>query len=343
ERHARRTYPCVLCGGVGICRPSNRQVRNAYRCQRSTQPTVSVRPGQRSLFVRAYAGHRLRAVGQRFGPQSPPRPVLASRLRFHRSPGLAGIGNVRCPGRAQSSNRPIDSQNRVGRGRRTRHDFGGPHAGRRTYRRERGAAKRAFFGQERRRGLLLHGRGRWDRQVCRVRDRRRMLGPNLPEASLAVKRQLSRRRRESSTPADSRSHTIALGFADSASRLIVWQTPHSHTDRGVSMAGFAVPQGVDAMTWIKQIPYEEADDDLKRVYESLRAMYPVEYAGPPVASLIRADGVSDSIVAAHSLIPEAMHHMMSGLAVLLRPGLGLTRRQQEMIAAVVSVENSCFY
>ena len=51
----------------------------------------------------------------------------------------------------------------------------------------------------------------------------------------------------------------------------------------------------------------------------------------------------DSIVAAHSLIPEAMRHMMSGLAVLLRPDLPLTRRQQEMIAAVVSVENRCFY
>lgn len=97
------------------------------------------------------------------------------------------------------------------------------------------------------------------------------------------------------------------------------------------------------MTWIKHIPYEQAGDELKRVYESVRGLYPVEYAGPPVPSLIRADGSSDSIVTAHSLIPAAMQHMMSGLAVLLQPNLGLTRRQQEMIAAVVSVENSCFY
>lgn len=97
------------------------------------------------------------------------------------------------------------------------------------------------------------------------------------------------------------------------------------------------------MTWIKHFPYDQADEDLKRLYESLRSLYPIEYAGPPVQSLIRADGGADSIVSAHSLIPEAMHHMMAGLAVLLRPGLGLTRRQQEMIAAVVSVENSCFY
>ncbi len=97
------------------------------------------------------------------------------------------------------------------------------------------------------------------------------------------------------------------------------------------------------MTWIKQIPYDQGDDELKRVYESVRSLYPMEYAGPPVSSLVREDGGADSIVAVHSLIPEAMRHMMSGLAVLLQPNLRLTRRQQEMIAAVVSVENSCFY
>ena len=97
------------------------------------------------------------------------------------------------------------------------------------------------------------------------------------------------------------------------------------------------------MTWIKQIPYDEANDELQRVYETVRGLYPVEYAGPPVPSLVRPDGGADSIVAVHSLIPEAMRHMMSGLAVLLQPHLPLTRRQQEMIAAVVSVENSCFY
>jgi len=97
------------------------------------------------------------------------------------------------------------------------------------------------------------------------------------------------------------------------------------------------------MTWINHIPYDQADDELKRVYDSVRSLYPVEYAGPPIPSLIRPDGGSDSIVASHSLIPEALRHMMSGLAVLLRPNLGLTRRQQEMIASVVSVQNSCFY
>jgi hypothetical protein len=97
------------------------------------------------------------------------------------------------------------------------------------------------------------------------------------------------------------------------------------------------------MTWIKTVPYEQADDSLRPVYEAIRSLYPPEYGGEPVPSLVRPDGGSDSIVAAHSLIPEAMQHLMSGLAVLLQPHLPLTRRQHEMIAAVVSIRNRCFY
>lgn len=97
------------------------------------------------------------------------------------------------------------------------------------------------------------------------------------------------------------------------------------------------------MTWIKHTPCDQADDPLKRVYESVQGLFPTEYAGPPAPSLVRPDGGADSIIAAHSLIPEALRHMMSGLAVLLQPDLRLTRRQQEMIATVVSVANSCFF
>ena len=96
------------------------------------------------------------------------------------------------------------------------------------------------------------------------------------------------------------------------------------------------------MTWIKTIPYEEASEELKRIYESVRALYPREYADP-VQAVARPDGGSDSVVAAHSIIPEAMRHMMSGLGVLLQPNLPLSRRQQEMIASVVSIQNQCFY
>lgn len=96
------------------------------------------------------------------------------------------------------------------------------------------------------------------------------------------------------------------------------------------------------MTWIQTVPVEKADAELRRVYEAIYAFYPVEYR-EEVKSLVRPDGGSDSIVAAHSLIPEAMRHMMSGLGAMLQPHLPLTRRQQEMIAAVVSVQNGCFY
>jgi hypothetical protein len=96
------------------------------------------------------------------------------------------------------------------------------------------------------------------------------------------------------------------------------------------------------MTWIKTTPPDQAGPELRGVYEAIRALYPVEYRDS-VPSLVRPDGGTDSIVAAHSLIPEAMRHMMSGLAVLLQPNLPLTRSQHEMIASVVSVRNRCFY
>jgi hypothetical protein len=96
------------------------------------------------------------------------------------------------------------------------------------------------------------------------------------------------------------------------------------------------------MTWIKTIPPDQAGPELRAIYEQVYALYPKEYADS-VQTLTRADGSSDSVVAAHSLIPEAMRHMMSGLAAVLQPHLPLTRRQHEMIATVVSAKNACFY
>ena len=96
------------------------------------------------------------------------------------------------------------------------------------------------------------------------------------------------------------------------------------------------------MPWIRTTPPHQAGDELRAAYEAIYALYPPEY-GPPVPALTRADGSSDSIVAAHSLIPEVMRHMMSGLAAMMRPHLPLTRRQHEMIASVVSARNGCFY
>ena len=96
------------------------------------------------------------------------------------------------------------------------------------------------------------------------------------------------------------------------------------------------------MTWIQTIRPDEGDADLKKCYEAIYALYPPEYRDE-VASLVRPDGTSESVTAAHSLIPEAMRHAMSAFGALLAADLPLSRRQHEMIAAVVSVQNRCFY
>jgi len=92
------------------------------------------------------------------------------------------------------------------------------------------------------------------------------------------------------------------------------------------------------MTWIRTIPYSEAQGELREAYERERALYPAEYAVPT--------GITDesgSIVASHALIPEALHHAFATFGVLMSPDLPLTRRQHEMITTVVSVTNRCHY
>lgn len=96
------------------------------------------------------------------------------------------------------------------------------------------------------------------------------------------------------------------------------------------------------MTWIHTIPPESADGALRACYDAIYALYPPEY-GVEVPAVVRPDGSSDRISAAHSLIPEAMRHAMSCFGVLLSADLPLTRRQHEMIATVVSALNRCFY
>jgi hypothetical protein len=92
------------------------------------------------------------------------------------------------------------------------------------------------------------------------------------------------------------------------------------------------------MTWIKTIPYSQADEELRKAVEGERALYPSEYATPT--------GVTDeagSIVASHSLIPDALFHAFATFGALLSPDLPLSRRQHEMITTVVSVTNRCHY
>jgi hypothetical protein len=93
------------------------------------------------------------------------------------------------------------------------------------------------------------------------------------------------------------------------------------------------------MTWIKTVPMED-DARVKKAMEDQRSLYPIEYATPvhPVN-----DGQSSSIVASHSLIPDALFHAFSTFGALMSPDLPLRRRQHEMIATIVSVTNRCHY
>ena len=94
------------------------------------------------------------------------------------------------------------------------------------------------------------------------------------------------------------------------------------------------------MTWIRTVPFEEADEKLRRAMESQRELYPIEYATPIHPT---PDGETSGIVASHSLIPEALYHAFATFGVLMSADLPLTREQHEMITTVVSVNNRCHY
>jgi alkylhydroperoxidase family enzyme len=93
------------------------------------------------------------------------------------------------------------------------------------------------------------------------------------------------------------------------------------------------------MTWIRTIPSEEAEGELKTLLERQRALYPIEYATPGMPGL----PPGGSIVESHSLIPQAMFHAFATFGSLMAPELPLTRRQHEMIATTVSALNRCHY
>jgi hypothetical protein len=90
------------------------------------------------------------------------------------------------------------------------------------------------------------------------------------------------------------------------------------------------------MAWIRTIPMEEADEELRGLMTRHRQLYPVEYSSP-----VSPGG--DSIVASHSLMPDALYHIFASLGEMMSPNLPLSRAQHEMIATMVSVENRCFY
>lgn len=93
------------------------------------------------------------------------------------------------------------------------------------------------------------------------------------------------------------------------------------------------------MTWIKTVPFAEADDELRAAMEKQRDLYPIEYATP----VHQTDDGTAGIVASHSLIPSALFHSFAAFGSMMSPDLPLSRHQHEMIATMVSVTNRCVY
>ena len=89
------------------------------------------------------------------------------------------------------------------------------------------------------------------------------------------------------------------------------------------------------MTWIKVADLPFDNEHLTRV----RSLYPEMYDRPIHPDIAPKDG----IVMAHSLIPQALEHALSTFGALISPDLPLTRKQQEMLATVVSSLNRCVY
>jgi hypothetical protein len=96
------------------------------------------------------------------------------------------------------------------------------------------------------------------------------------------------------------------------------------------------------MTWIKTVPIAEASDRLRELMMKAHELYPSEYNGPVAAAGDPADDAA-SIVASHTLIPDALYHAFSTFGVLMSPELPLSRRQHEIITTMVSVTNRCHY
>ena len=93
------------------------------------------------------------------------------------------------------------------------------------------------------------------------------------------------------------------------------------------------------MAWIRTLSLDDANAEVLEAMAQQRALYPAEYA-QPVQEL---DQGLPGIVAAHTLIPEALYHAFSTFGALMSPDLPLRRRQHEMIAAMVSLTNKCHY
>jgi hypothetical protein len=98
------------------------------------------------------------------------------------------------------------------------------------------------------------------------------------------------------------------------------------------------------MPWIQtHAPSPDHPQVAAAMQDAMRG-YPPEYGPARQAESRLPPAVrDDSIVGAHSLLPDVLRHTFSAYRAMLDPALPLSRRQHEMIAASVSILNDCFY
>ena len=81
------------------------------------------------------------------------------------------------------------------------------------------------------------------------------------------------------------------------------------------------------MSWIKTVPENEADSELRELYNKMTGPW----------------GGVDNILKIHSLNPASLRAHFDLYVTLMRGKSGLTRIQREMIAVVASAANQCHY
>lgn len=81
------------------------------------------------------------------------------------------------------------------------------------------------------------------------------------------------------------------------------------------------------MPYVKTIPYEEAQGELKEAYDIM----------------IKTRGRIPNVQAVSSLKPNIMKTLMAHSASVMHGESGVTRAEKEMVAAVVSATNKCQY
>ena len=153
--------------------------------------------------------------------------------------------------------------------------------------------------------------------------------PATPGALRASRRRGHRHR--SPWPGRSR-RSAASRWCCSASR------PTGYSCRAGAL-GAARTRGRRAMTWIKTIPYSEADEKLRDAHRArARALSRGVRASRP-ASRTRPAASSPRTRSFRT----RCFHAFATFGALMSPDLPLTRRQHEMITTVVSVTNRCHY